>query len=110
MTQASIGTAIGSILGAISKVATATGDVVGDVASSADMLGNFINLQKEQQADRHILARRTYRSNLIAQHNAEITATQIALDEKFAANPQYKEMYLKNQAELEALFSSSESK
>lgn len=109
MSQASIGTALGSIFGAVSKVATSTGDVIADVASSADMFGKFIELQKEQQAIRHTLARNTYRDKLIAQHNDEMTATQIALDERFKNNPEYKELYIKNQAKLEALFNSPES-
>lgn len=107
--KASIASAASTILGSVASVAEAAGKVVTDIASSTDMLTSFITIQKEQQRDRHILARRTYRANLIAEHNDQITKTQIELKAKFDSDPNYETLYTKNQAELEALFTTDKS-
>lgn len=104
--KASLTSAASSIFGAVSTVAETTGNLVSDIASSADMFTAMIKRQKERQADRHILDKEFYRTELIAEYNERISQKTLELSEKFAENPDFEKLYLENQTKLEALFTS----
>lgn len=109
MSKATITSAASSVLGSIAAVAEASSKVVTDVASATDMLTSFINIQKEQQRDRHIISRDEYRSNLQDDYNRRITQRQLELASKFQTDPDFEKLYKSNQEKIEALFSNSTS-
>jgi hypothetical protein len=100
MTTASLRTASGSILGAVTESFNAIGSVFTAASGGASMLNTYVNDARQKQSDRSIIEMHSYRNRLIEETAEENSKRRKRISLLLNEDKEFKQIF---ETELEIL-------
>jgi hypothetical protein len=100
--------AAGSVLGTVEAVSNTVTQSVNVIGDGVQMLSVYVRKHRQMQEKKTIVELHTFEKRLIEDTALETTKRHIELDKFVAVNPEYKENFEKEMAELKALLNPSE--
>lgn len=100
--------AAGSVLGTVEAVSNTISTTVNVIGDGVQMLGSYVKKHRTMQEKKTVVELHVFEKNLIKDTALETIKRNIELDKFVTANPEYKEDFEKEMAELKALLNPTE--